>query len=36
MSFMKAKDIDEKIGWKFVDRIPVGDGATEKVYRYDL
>ena len=32
----KLENYYEKIGWKFVDRIPVGEGATEKVYRYDL
>ena len=32
----KLDDYYEKMGWKFVEHIPVGEGATEKVYRYDL
>ena len=32
----KLDDYYEKMGWSFVERIPVGEGATEKVYRYDL
>ena len=29
-------DYYEKIGWEFVDHVPVGHGHTEKVYRYPL
>lgn len=32
----KLDNYYEKMGWTFVDRIPVGEETTEKVYRYDL
>ena len=32
----ELNDYYEKIGWEFVDHVPVGHGHTEKVYRYPL
>ena len=32
----ELEDYYDKSGWEFVERIPVGHGHTEKVYRYPL
>lgn len=32
----ELEDYYDKTGWEFVERIPVGHGHTEKVYRYPL